>query len=152
MKKIQFGLTLLIFSALTAGCSSDDVPSKFLEDRQHLFQAFFAFNEANKISHVPEGIASYNPSPGIEEKAQAFIEKGLKEGEAISDEFLDWLHPDMRMFFRGKYMLGHRLIFEGRKEDNVIKQVTGMQLVEEWYHYFWDKNVDAIYRKAYPKG
>jgi len=140
---IQFWLTLLIVSALTAGCSSDDVPSKFLEDRQHLFQAFFAFNEANKISHVPEG---------IEEKVQAFIEKGLKEGEAISDEFLDWLHPDMRMFFRGKYMLGHRLIFEGRKEDNVIKQVTGMQLVEEWYHYFWDKNVDAIYKKAYPKG
>jgi len=152
MNKIQFWLTLLILSALTVGCSSDEIPQEFLEDRQHLFQAFFAFTEANELSQVPEGKISYKPSPGANEKIEALLEKGLQEGDSIRDEFLDWLHPDMRMFFRGKYMLGHRLIFEGRKEDNVKEQATGIQLVQEWYHYFWDKNVDAIYKKAYPKG
>jgi hypothetical protein len=152
MNKTQFWLTLLILFALAVGCSSGDIPAEFLEDRKHLVQTFSAFDQANKVSQVPEGVASYKPSPGIEEKVQALIEKGLKEGEAISDEFLDWLHPEMRMFFRGKYMWGHRLIFEGRKEDNVKKRATGIQLVQEWYHYFWEKNVDAIYKKAYPKG
>ena len=104
------------------------------------------------MSQVPEGMASYKTPPGADEKIEALLAKGLREGESIGDEFLDWLHPEMRMFFRGKYMWGHRLIFEGRKEDNVLKQVTGIQLVEEWYHYFWDKNVDAVYKKAYPKG
>jgi hypothetical protein len=53
-------------------------------------------------------------------------------------------------------MRGHKLILEGRKEeeekDSVIKQVTGNQLIQEWYYHFWEKNVDAIYKKAYPKG
>ncbi|MGW8302710.1 MAG: hypothetical protein ACWGNO_11605, partial [Desulfobacterales bacterium] len=86
------------------------------------------------------------------EKIEALLAKGLKEGDSISDEFLDWLHPEMRMFFRGKYMQGHRLVFEGRKEGSVNKQITGIELIEEWYHYFWEKNVDSIYKKVYPKG
>jgi hypothetical protein len=49
-------------------------------------------------------------------------------------------------------MRGHRLVFEGRKEDNVNKQVTGIELIEEWYYYFWEKNVGSIYKKVYPKG
>ena len=152
MNMIRFWITLLIFPALTVGCSSDDIPQQFLKDRQHLFQAFLAFSEANELSQVPEGKISHKPPPGADEKIEVLLEKGLREGDSIRDEFLDWLHPDMRMFFRGKYMWGHRLIFQGRKEDNMAKQATGIQLVQEWYHYFWDKNVDAIYKKAYPKG
>lgn len=152
MNKIRFWLTLLIGSALAVGCSSGDIPQEFLEDRQQLFQAFFAFTRANELSQVPEGKISDKPPPGGNEKTEAFLEKGLQEGDSVRDEFLDWLHPEMRMFFRGKYMWGHRLIFEGLKEDNVTKQAAGNQLVREWYHYFWDKNVDAIYKKAYPKG
>ena len=152
MNKIRFWPTLIILFALAVGCSSGDIPTEFLKDRQHLVQAFSAFNEANELSQVLEGMASYKTPPGADEKIEALLAKGLRESESIGDEFLDWLHPEMRMFFRGKYMWGHRLIFEGRKEDNVIKQVTGIQLVQEWYHYFWDKNVDAIYKKAYPKG
>ena len=152
MNKIRFWRTLLILSALIVGCSSDEIPQEFLKDRQHLFQALFAFSEANELSQIPEGKIGYKTPPDADEKIEALLEKGLREGDSIRDEFLDWLHPQMRMFFRGKYMWGHRLIFEGRKEDSVIKQVTGNQLVQEWYHYFWNKNVDAIYKKAYPKG
>ena len=151
MNKLRFWPTLIILFALAVGCSGD-IPTEFLKDRQHLVKVFSAFNEANQLSQVPEGMASYKTPPGADEKIEALLAKGLREGESIGDEFLDWLHPEMRMFFRGKYMWGHRLIFEGRKEDNVLKQVTGIQLVEEWYHYFWDKNVDAVYKKAYPKG
>jgi hypothetical protein len=152
----KFWPHLLIIAAILVGCSSDDIPSKFLEDRHHLVQAFSAFDEANEISQVPEGMTSYKPPPGAEEKVQELIRKGLKEGNSISDEFLDWLHPEMKMNFRDKLILGHKLILEGRKaedeKDSVVKQVTGNRLIQEWYYQFWEKNVDAIYKKTYPKG
>ena len=104
------------------------------------------------MSQLPGGATGYKRPPGANEKIEALLAKGLKEGDSIRDEFLDWLHPEMRVFFRGKYMRGHRLVFEGRKEDNVNKQVTGIELIEEWYYYFWEKNVGSIYKKVYPKG
>ena len=148
----KFWLLPLIIVAIIAGCSSDDMPPELSKDRMHLINALFAFDEANEMSQLPEGVTGCKPQPGANEKIEALLAKGLKEGDSISDEFLDWLHPEMRMFFRGKYMQGHRLVFEGRKEDSVSKQVTGIKLIEEWYHYFWDKNFDSIYKKVYPKG
>jgi hypothetical protein len=148
----KFWLLPLIIVAIIAGCSSDDMPPELSKDRMHLINALFAFDVANEMSQIPEGVTGYKPQPGANEKIEALLAKGLKEGDSISDEFLDWLHPEMRMFFRGKYMQGHRLVFEGRKEDSVSKQVTGIKLIEEWYHYFWDKNFDSIYKKVYPKG
>lgn len=148
----KFWLLPLIIVAIIAGCSSDDMPPELSKDRMHLINALFAFDEANEMSQSPEGVTGYKPQPGANEKIEALLAKGLKEGDSISDEFLDWLHPEMRIFFRGKYMQGHRLVFEGRKEDSVSKQVTGIKLIEEWYHYFWDKNFDSIYKKVYPKG
>jgi hypothetical protein len=148
----KFWLLSLIIVAIIAGCSSDDMPPELSKDRMHLINALFAFDEANEMSQLPEGATGYRPQPGANEKIEALLAKGLKEGDSISDEFLDWLHPEMRMFFRGKYMRGHRLVFEGRKEDSVTKQVTGIELIEEWYYYFWEKNVDSIYKKVYPKG
>ena len=149
---IRFLLTAWIVVVVLAGCSSGDIPSEFLEDRKHLAQAFSAFDEAYKISQVPEGMTSYKPPPGLEEKVQALIEKGLEEGDSISDEFLDWLHPEMKMNFRDKLMRGQNLILEGRKEDSVVKQVSGNELIGKWNNDFWEKNVDAIYKKAFPKG
>ena len=152
MNKIPLLRTLPIFVALTVGCSSSDIPSEFLKDRKHLVEAFSAFNEANEMAQIPEGMTSYTPPEGAEEKVQSLVQKGLREGDSVRDEFLDWLHPEMKIYFRDKLMRGHKLIAEGRKEDSVIKQTTGIELIGQWYDEFWKKNVDAIYKKAFPKG
>ena len=148
----KFWRPFLIIAAIIAGCSSGDMPPEFSDDRRHFLNALYAFDEANEMSLLPEGMTRYKPPPGADEKIEALLAKGLKEGERISDEFLDWLHPDMRIFFRDKYMHGHRLVLEGRKEDSAVKQTAGNKLIREWYHYFWEKNVGVIYRKVYPKG
>ena len=145
-------LLSLIIVAIIAGCSSGDMPPEFSEDRMHLLNVFFAFDEADEMSQLPGGMKGGKSSPAANEKIQALLAKGLQEGDGISDEFLDWLHPDMRLFFRGKYMRGHRLVYEGRKEGSAMKQVAGIQLVDEWYYFFWEKHANAIYKKVYPKG
>lgn len=142
----------MIILAIIAGCSLGDMPPEFSDDRRHFLNTLYAFDEANEMPLLPEEMTGYKPPPGAKEKIEALLAKGLQEGDSISDEFLDWLHPDMRIFFRSKYMRGHRLIFEGRKEDSTIKQVEGNKLIREWYYYFWEKNVVVIYRKVYPKG
>jgi hypothetical protein len=148
----KFWLPSLIIVAIIAGCNPGDMPPEFSNDRRHFLNTFYAFDEANEMSLLPEGMTGYKPPPGANEKIEALLAKGLRDGDRVSDEFLDWLHPDMRMFFKDKYMQGHRLIFEGRKEDSAVKQVAGNKLIREWHYYFWEKNVGVIYKKVYPKG
>src|ERR1700746_1356934 len=92
-----------IFVILTViGCSLSDVPSQFKEDRQHLTEAFAAFYEASELSRVPKGMSSYTPPPGVDEKIDSLLKKGLREGDSVSDDFLSWLDPAMKGHFRGE--------------------------------------------------
>ena len=141
-----------IFVILTViECSSSDVPSQFKEDRQHLTEAFAAFYEASELSQVPKGMSGYTPPPGVDEKIDNLLEKGLREGDSVSDDFLNWLHPEMKRHFREELMKGERLNAEGRKESNVQKQSLGSELIGRWYGDFWKEHSEMIFYKAFPK-
>ncbi len=141
-----------IFVILTViGGSSSDVPSQFKEDRQHLTEAFAAFYEASELSQVPKGMSGYTPPPGVDEKIDNLLEKGLREGDSVSDDFLNWLHPEMKRHFREELMKGERLYAEGRKESNVQKQSLGSELIGRWYGDFWKEHSEMIFYKAFPK-
>lgn len=142
-----------LFATLSVlGCWSSDIPSQYLDDRKHLSETFTAFNEANKLYQVPEGITNYTFPPGVDEKINNLLRKGLQEGEAVSDKFLDWLHPEMKYHFRKQYMRGQQLYAEGRKELNVLKQGVGNELIRRWYKQFWEKHGGNIFSKAFPSG
>ena len=141
-----------IFVMLTViGCSSSDVPSQFKDDRQHLNEAFAAFYEASELSQVPKGMSGYTPPPGVDEKIDNLLEKGLREGDSVSDDFLNWLDPEMKRHFREELMKGERLYAEGRKESNVQKQSLGSELIGRWYGDFWKEHSEMIFYKAFPK-
>jgi hypothetical protein len=140
-----------IFVMLTViGCSSSDVLSPFKDDRQHLTEAFAAFYEASELSQVPKGMRSYAP-PEVDEKIDNLLKKGLREGDSVSDDFLNWLHPEMKGHFREELMRGERLNAEGRKESNVLKQSLGSELIGRWYADFWKEHSEMIFYKAFPK-
>ena len=140
-----------IFVILTViGGSSSDVPSQFKDDRQHLTEAFAAFYEASELSQVPKGMRRYAP-PEVDEKIDNLLKKGLREGDSVSDDFLTWLHPEMKRHFREELMKGERLYAEGRKESNVQKQSLGSELIGRWYGDFWKEHSEMIFYKAFPK-
>ena len=95
---------------------ASDIPSQYVGDRNHLSEAFRAFNEANELSQVPEGLSSYTPPPGVNEKIDNLLQKGLKEGESVSDDFLNWLHPEMKKHFREQFMKGQQLMRKDTKK------------------------------------
>ena len=137
-----------IFVILTViECSSSDVPSQFKDDRQHLTEAFAAFYEAGELS---KGMSSYTPPPGVDEKIDNLLKRGLREGDSVSDAFLSWLHPEMKRHFREELMKGERLYAEGRKESNVQKQSLGKGLIGRWYGDFWKEHGEMIFYKAFP--
>jgi hypothetical protein len=150
-KSMSKKLLATLFAALSVlDCWSSEIPSQYLNDRKHLSETFTAFNEANKLSQVPEGITNYTFPPGVEEKIDHLLQKGLQEGKAVSDEFLDWLHPEMKHHFRNQYMRGQQLYAQGRKERNVLMQAVGNELIGRWYKQFWEKNAEKIFSKAFP--
>ena len=49
----KFRLLSVLIVAIIAGCSSGDMPPEFAEDRMHLLNVFFAFDEADEMSQLP---------------------------------------------------------------------------------------------------
>ena len=125
----------------------EKAPSRFEPDRERLTDAFAAFNQASKLSQLPEGVRTAKADPAKDAAVIAQIRAGLKAGEGISAEYLDWLHPEMRKHF-SNYLTGQRLYLEGLTEGSVTKQVRGIQTIEQWSE-FWDRNGSAIADRAF---
>lgn len=136
---------LLVFAACTQSAS---IPDRFTSDRDSLTSAFSAFHKANELTQPPPGESSFEPGPQQERQITKALERGLRAGHSVDDDFLRWLHPDMRFYFREKFMQGQQLYYEGRTEGSVAKQVRGNQLIGEFYSQFWEDYGDELTNKA----
>ncbi len=142
-------ISLLALPVSLMGCGSDTMPASRLQDRQRLSHALEAFNRANELTQPPPGQRSFEGTPEHDQQVLAALREGVAAADSVSDEFLDWLHPQMRSFFRDKYVAGQRLYLDGLLHQDAVEQTRGNELIQVWYTEFWEANNDAIADRAF---
>lgn len=140
---------LLGLLAVIQASAADDLPSRFRGDRDRLTEAFGAFQKVSNLTTPPPGQSSFPGSPQHRAAVLTHLEKGLLAADGVSDEFLDWLHPQMRDYFRTKLIAGQRSYHDGLRGSDEALQVRGIMLIREWDRQFWRSNAKSITDKAF---
>ena len=141
------GMLVGLFGGLPA-CAAGGLPSRFQADRDRLSVAFKAFHEVSELTKPPPGESTLPDSPQLTRNVLEHLEKGLAAGDAVGDEFLDWLHPEMRHYFRTKYMVGQRSYYDGLQASDATLQLKGITLIQEWDRAFWRVHAQSVTDKA----
>jgi len=166
MKK--FLLILLVIGAVVIGyrflntgktnTTTTTLPEQFVDDRATFAQVKQLFNDAMDLTMPPNNSGKPFDMPKEQEnQIHAKLSEGISLSQKIDDNFLDYLHPDLKNNFRNKYVRGYELILEGLNSDTsdvnsigVKKQIEGSNLIGE-FNSWWDSNKDEIINKAYPE-
>jgi hypothetical protein len=132
-------------------CAKKSLPDKFKEDLERFDQSILAFWEAGNMFKRGSGESRVIGTAQREAAYFALLEKGVALGDQVSDEFLDYLHPDLKRMYRDILLPGKRLYAEGARSGNRVIQTEGGRRVLEW-EAFWEANKSVIAAKAYPDG
>jgi hypothetical protein len=139
---------LLVATALfTIGCG---LPEKFTADRENFSAALDSFIEAsNQLNNAagPSGTAQMTAS--LSSSMLSSIDAGLTSADAVSDEFLDWLHPEMKTQFRDNLVAGQRALASAIRANDPGQMSGAQQRLEAWMQY-WNENGEKLNQKAKP--
>ena len=141
------GLSLLL---MVPGCIPEKFPDEFIDDREAFDQSILAFWEANNMFKRQPGQSIVLRTPNQEKKYFEQISNGINISQNISDEFLDYLHPDLKKMYRESLIPGKRDYLEGALSGNRFKQGQGSRKVIVWED-FWEANKAEIVAKTYPE-
>jgi hypothetical protein len=84
-----------------------------------------------------------------EDSIRLLIARGIAAADSTSDQFLDWLHPEMKHYFRDFFLRGQRLYLQGMSDTGSLpQQIEANRLIAQWYSQFWDAHKTAITDKA----
>lgn len=129
--------------------AAEGLPRRFQADRNRLSAAFDAFHKASELTKLPPGKALVPDSPQRTRNVLDQLERGLAAGDAVGDDFLNWLHPQMLRFFRTKFMAGQHSYYEGLRISDATLQLRGITLLQEWDREFWRSQAQSITAKAF---
>jgi hypothetical protein len=130
------GPRFVAFIALAAATACSRSAAGYAADRDRLTVAFTEFQNA---ANLPPGDSAVLPH----------VRKGLAAGDSVSDAYLDWLDPAMRVPFRTQYMAGQHLYYDGLVQGDTSEQRRASQLVAQWRQGFWHTNGDAVFKRAF---
>lgn len=142
-------LALLCIAIPLAGCAKKGFPDKFKADRDAFDQSIEAFWQAGDMFKRHSGQPIVMRTPDQEAKYFSLIDKGITLGDRISDEFLDYAHPELRQMYRDVLIPGKRLYADGARNDNRVMQTDGAKKVLEWDEY-WEAHQKEIADRIYP--
>lgn len=80
----------------------------------------------------------------LAEKMQALIRNSIDDSTKVSDQFLDGIHPQLRVQFRQNLIRGGNLYLEGLETSDVSTQIKGLQRLEAWDN-FRRANLNLLY-------
>lgn len=121
----------------------------FINDRKYFTESIIALGEAHVITTPPEGQDSIQISQEQQQKYYLLVEKGIALSEKVSDEFLDYLHPQLKYNYRENLIKGNQMHLDGVKSNDVLKQIMGNEKIYK-AEQFWEKNKKQIIDKAFP--
>lgn len=159
MKKISTPTLILIAASLIfSGCGKKTLmPSHYKVDNENFKQSVILLNKARDLSNPPESEkqSSFTLSKEVEEQIALNNKEGLKLGKLVSDDYLDFLSPEIKDMFKNKLIKGTEIYFEGLMEgksninsEGVKKQFEGNQLIMEWINW-WSKNGESVSGKVF---
>ena len=140
---------ITILGVLAGPVAGQDIPRKFRDDRKDLTTSLEALKDATALTNSFSDRPNREATESEERKVQKLLKKGLKSGRKVDDAFLDYLHPQLRYYFKEVYLQSQQLFLEGYKEGDLQKQVQALTLQRQWNAY-WKSNADGIFRRAYP--
>ena len=159
MKKF-FLLTILLIVCIIVISSftkKSEMPAQYKIDNENFKQSVILLNEARDLSNPPgsENQPSFELLKETEEKIFSNTEEGIRLGKLVSDDYLDYMHPELKNIFKNKLIKGAEIYYEGLMMNNagnitegVQKQIQGNQLIIEWINWF-DKNGKSITDKVF---
>ena len=142
-------LTLLIIASIVviSGCArKTEMPAQYKVDNENFKQSVILLNKARDLSNPPESEnqSSFKLSRETEEKLFSNTEEGIRLGKLVSDEYLDYINPELKDMFKDKLIKGTEINYDGLmimesgaySSEGVQKQIQGSQLVIEWINWF----------------
>ncbi len=154
----QLLILTIVLSTIFVSCSDkqNDSKTKYTADKEAFIKSLETFGKANedatkfiqdnkdKIAHDPNFAAT-----NFREMLNQYKD-GIKESEKVSDEFLDFLHPELKSMYKDTFIRSFREMIEfSQKGDysnamGIDKKVNDMQ--KSFYSFLHD-NQDEINKK-----
>jgi hypothetical protein len=134
-------------------------PAEYMDDRTNFVQSITVLGESIDLINNPSDNSGkeYNIPKVIERQIYSKIEDGLALSKKVDNAFLDYIHPDLKYYYRDKLIMGTEIYYEGIKSNNsgndslgVQRQIKGINLMTEWV-YWWNSHNKDLSNKAYPK-
>lgn len=131
-------------------------PKQYLKDRDTFGQVNKLFSDAMDLTKPPDNSGKpFTMSNSQQTLLINKLQEGVNLSKQISDGFFDYLNPEMKHYFRNKYVKGNELFLEGLQGDTsntnslgVQKQLDGSKLIGEWVDW-WNANRVVIIDKAF---
>jgi hypothetical protein len=133
-------------------------PEQFIDDRANFVQSITVLRESSDLTQPSNNLGKAFTIPkATEQQIYAKIEEGTALSKKVDDAFLDYIHPDLKNYYRNKLIVGTEMYYEGIKANNsgdvalgVQKQMKGNNLMIEWIRW-WESHNKDLSNKAYPK-
>lgn len=147
--KIVFNWT---FDVSSEKATAVVLPDKFSNDEKMFKDSITTFIEASDITNGSDNNASKEQT----EKVLSLTSKSIESGKKVTDEFLDYLHKDLKVNYREKFLKSQQLYYEGLSQskdtDNiesasVKKQIEAGRIMSEWLSW-WKSNDKEILGKV----
>lgn len=145
------GVLLWLMTSLPLICrsSDSDFQQKWLVSRGAFYESTLALAKARDLSQPQNDQLVFTLPLETREKISQLEQKGLLLSSRISDEFLEWVHPQLRAEYREHLLKGTQIYINGKKANDVEMQQQGGKLVRLWID-FWDQSGSQIADKLYP--
>ncbi|NCU41904.1 MAG: hypothetical protein EOM19_04255 [Candidatus Moranbacteria bacterium] len=129
------------------------LPEKFSDDEKMFKESLTKFGEASDMTNSPERNATDEQTA----KVLSLTLESVEDSKKVSDEFLDYLHKDLKYNYREKFSKSQQLYYEGLSQskdtdtiesESVKKQIEAGKLMNEWLNW-WKSNDKEIIDKIF---
>ena len=133
--------------------TKNELPDKFVADKEFFGDSLKKFSEVNDITNRQDENASQEEI----KKVVSLTLDSIESSKKVSDEFLEYLHPDLKNNYREKFEKSQQLYYEGLSQandgdnmdsENIKKQIEAGKLMNEWL-VWWRANNKVIISKAF---
>ena len=152
MKKL---LLVLLCVALVGCAKTTGIPAHFTNDKENFKESILALNKARELSQPPKGkeTSAFDIPDNVEKEIFSLTEKGVALSKNVSDEFLDYLYPNLKTMYRGKLIEGSTLWYMGAhdsySQEGIANQLKSAKLINEWVNWWYGKPLKEVGDKIF---
>lgn len=148
MPKLHASRVLALSAALFAlACG---LPEKYTTDRENFAAALDAYADAAaQLEAAAGGAGTVQMTESLRTSMLATLENGLTSAESVSDEFLDWMAPELKSQFRDNLIEGQRQMVAALRGNDPSRLASVQQRLDAWAEYY-NANSEKLNKKAKP--